>query len=255
MKLEIKKHEKALKEKVFFTKNRWPHFDLLFNDIKKLSKKKIYKVISIERTNLYGAISLFAPFFSDKEFISIDCSPKKILKRGAYNKKFVSSSEIIKTKATKFSNYKKLTSEKNSCDLIIIPNLMHHIYDYDKLIKNCKKILKKDGLIYIFEPLLRELHQMPEDYFRFTPYSLKKVLSKSGFKNIKIKTSGGAFSAALYCLHQASEYLPQKKRISFEKKYLKKEFESLMKLEKKYKKNLIRKNTFFPVSFSILAKS
>ena len=84
---------------------------------------------------------------------------------------------------------------------------MHHIYDYDKLIKNCKKILKKDGLIYIFEPLLRELHQIPEDYFRFTPFSLKEILSKNNFKDIKIKTSGGAFSAALYCLHQASEYL------------------------------------------------
>lgn len=255
MKIKLKKHEKALKEEVFFTTNRWPHFNLLFDDIKKLSKKKINKIICIERTNLYGAISLFKPFFSDKEFTSVDCSPTKILKRGAYNKKLVSSDKIIKTKVTKFSNYKKLISKKNSCDLVLIPNLMHHIYDYDKLIKNCKKILKKDGLIYIFEPLLRELHQIPEDYFRFTPFSLKKILSKNGFKDIKTKTSGGAFSAALYCLHQASEYLPKKEKKAFEKKFLKKEFNTLIKLEKKYKKNLIRKNTFFPVSFSMLAKT
>ena len=103
--------------------------------------------------------------------------------------------------------------------------------------------------------MLRELHQIPEDYFRFTPFSLKKILSKNGFKDIKTKTSGGAFSAALYCLHQASEYLPKKEKKAFEKKYLKKEFNSLIKLEKKYKKNLIRKNTFFPVSFSLLAKT
>ena len=81
MKIKLKKHEKALKEEVFFTTNRWPHFNLLFDDIKKLSKKKINKIICIERTNLYGAISLFKPFFSDKEFISVDCSPTKILKR------------------------------------------------------------------------------------------------------------------------------------------------------------------------------
>jgi hypothetical protein len=41
MNLKLKKHEKTLKEKVFFTKDRWPHFNLLFDDIKKLSKKKI----------------------------------------------------------------------------------------------------------------------------------------------------------------------------------------------------------------------
>ena len=40
MKIKLKKHEKALKEEVFFTTNRWPHFNLLFDDIKKLSKKK-----------------------------------------------------------------------------------------------------------------------------------------------------------------------------------------------------------------------
>ena len=37
---KITKHEEALKNDIFFTKKRWPHFNLLFNDIKKLSKNK-----------------------------------------------------------------------------------------------------------------------------------------------------------------------------------------------------------------------
>ena len=33
-------------------------------------------------------------------------------------------------------------------------------------------------MLYIFEPTIREIHQAPDDYFRFTPYSLKKILRK-----------------------------------------------------------------------------
>ena len=77
-------HEKNLKKDVFFTDSKWPHFELLFNDLKKLSKKvkKTGIVISLERTNLYGGSSLFAPFFKKGVFISVDCTSKKLLKRG-----------------------------------------------------------------------------------------------------------------------------------------------------------------------------
>ena len=83
----LKAHEKVLKEEIFFTKTKWPHFDLLFEDIqyfsKKIAKNKI--IVSLERNRLYGGISLFAPFFKQK-FISIDCYTEKLFKRGAYNK-------------------------------------------------------------------------------------------------------------------------------------------------------------------------
>ena len=78
----LKDHEKALKENVFFTKTKWPHFELLFKDINFISKKikKKSTVISLERTSLYGNVSLFAPYFNKCEFISVDCS-NKILKK------------------------------------------------------------------------------------------------------------------------------------------------------------------------------
>ena len=35
---KLNQHENYLKKEVFFTETKWPHFNLLFNDIKKLSK-------------------------------------------------------------------------------------------------------------------------------------------------------------------------------------------------------------------------
>ena len=102
--------------------------------------------------------------------------------------------------------------------MIIIPNLMHHIYDHHHLLKQCKSILKKGGDLYIFEPTLREIHQLPEDYFRFTPYGLENILKSVGFKKVKHDFSGGPFTAILYCIDQAMQYLPKNKIGHFKKK-------------------------------------
>lgn len=255
MNIKLLNHENELKKKVFFIHEKWPHFNILFEDIKSLSrKKKIKKIISLERGNLYGKISLFSPYFENKNFISVDCSTSKIRKRGEYNKSKVESKKIIKNKISLFRNSNNLNMKSSSADLIIIPNLMHHIFDHNKLLLQCKKILKKGGYLYIFEPILRELHQKPEDFFRFTPFGLEKIIKNIGFKNIKFRFSGGPFTAAYYCLDQALEYIPLNHQKKFKKDFINGNLKKLIHLEKKYKKNLVRKNTSFPVSFSTLIR-
>ena len=103
-------------------------------------------------------------------------------------------------------------------DLVIIPNLMHHINNIDILLNQAKKILKKKGKIYIFEPMVRELHQIPEDYFRVTPFGFKFLLKKKKFKNFKIRYDGsisnccrniGSYSSDTFrvnCGHIASNF-------------------------------------------------
>ena len=61
----LKKHYTTIKDEVFFVDKKWPHFEILFDDIVKLSKRfrKNKNILSIERGGLYGNVSLFAPFF------------------------------------------------------------------------------------------------------------------------------------------------------------------------------------------------
>ena len=252
---KLNTHENFLKKKIFFTNTKWPHFDLLFNDIKKLSKsiKRKSCVVSLERNNLYGGTSLLAPFFSKHNFISVDCITPELKKRGKYNsKKIIGNSKIIYFKRSYQFDYRKIKLKSNYADLIIIPNLMHHINDVDTLLNQAKRILKKKGKIYIFEPMVRELHQIPEDYYRITPYGFKYLLTKKKFKNFKIKFNGGPFTAIIYCWDQALQYLP-KKIMKKKSKWLEKNIGNLRALDKKYKNNLHRKNTSFPMSYSLLA--
>jgi len=252
--ISLAEHEKFLKEKIFFTETKWPHFKLIFDDLKSFSKKikKNSTIVSLERNTLYGGISLFAPFFNKHNFISIDCISSRLKKRGAYNKINKKAKIITKKKNYQF-DYRNIKLKKNLADLVIIPNLMHHIEDVNILLRQVKSILKNNGKIYIFEPLVRELHQVPEDYFRITPYGFRSMLKNLNFSNFKIKFNGGPFTAIGYCWDQAIQFLPKNLREQ-KKNWLNKEFLKFIQLDKKYKKNKVRKNTIFPMSFSIKAK-
>ena len=254
--LNLKNHEKYLRKDLFLTDTKWPQYNLLFEDIKRLAKifKKNKKIIFLERNLLYGGNSLFKPFFNLNQVTSIDCSPKKTKKRGRYQYKYIKNKNIIKSsKSNKLhSDYRKINLNSNFADLIIIPNLIHHISDHNKLFKECRRILKRNGKLYIFEPTLREVHQNPDDFVRFTPMGLLNILKQNRFKKNKVKTVGGAFTASIYCLNQAIQYLPKKEKKNLSYLVSKNFFKKIVNLEKKYKINLSRKNSSFPTAFSLL---
>ncbi len=244
-------HEKYLRKKIFFSNTKWPQYNLLINDIKLLSKKtkKNSKILFLERTNLYGGVSLLAPFFGLNETMSVDYSTKRILRRKSYVKNLMNEKDII---VEKFNKNKIL--KKNYFDLIIIPNLIHHLKNSDEILKKGFELLKKKGQIYIFEPTLREIHQKPDDYIRYTPYGMKAKLDQLGYKNIKFKTTGSAFSSTIYCLDQAIQYLPNALKKKYSEKIFPKFYKEFMFFEKKYKINKVRKHTIFPTAFSIIGK-
>ena len=97
------------------------------------------------------------------------------------------------------------------------------------------------------------MHQVPEDYYRITPFGFKSILSKFNFSNFRIKYDGGPFTAIGYCWDQAIQFLPKSLRDK-KTRWLNKEMKTFIQLDKKYKKNKVRKNTVFPMSFSLEAK-
>lgn len=87
---------------------------------------------------------------------------------------------------------------KDGCtDTIIAFNLLEHIYRYGNFVRECRRVLKKNGRLYIFVPFLVRYHPDPQDYFRFTYEALNKIIVGSGFKVESIREVGrGPFTAA-----------------------------------------------------------
>lgn len=91
----------------------------------------------------------------------------------------------------------KLPLEDSSADIVLVFNLLEHIYDNSVLVKEIKRVLRDGGEVIGSVPFLVGYHADPHDYWRFTSESLKKIFLQSGFTSIKLKIIGrGPFTAA-----------------------------------------------------------
>ena len=82
-------------------------------------------------------------------------------------------------------NYKKIKLPNSFADLIIVPNLMHHIDDVGVLLRQIKRILKKNGKSLHIRAISKRATSSSRDYYRITPYGFKKLLKKNGFSNFQ----------------------------------------------------------------------
>ena len=92
---------------------------------------------------------------------------------------------------------KPLPIKENEFDYVLCFNLLEHIFNYKPLIGESRRVLKENGKLIGFVPFLKNIHPDPNDYFRYTHSTLRKLFKKTGFKEIKIEAIGcGPFSAS-----------------------------------------------------------
>lgn len=126
-----------------------------------------------------------------------DIKNKQILEIGAgegykVEKYFDISNDYIKTDLIDYENVVKLDVTKDKLetkyDVIICLNVLEHIYDYEAALANIYNGLKKGGSLFLSIPMFYPLHMLPDDYWRFTPSTLKKLLAN--YEDVTIKTNG-----------------------------------------------------------------
>lgn len=71
---------------------------------------------------------------------------------------------------------------------IICTEVLEHVQNYQKLINEMYRVMKKDGRAIITVPWSARYHYIPYDFFRYTPSSLKIMFSQ--FKEVKIQNRG-----------------------------------------------------------------
>ncbi len=117
-----------------------------------------------------------------------------------------------------------------SADLLLIPNVIHHVRKQDEMFAEFARLLKPGAVGYLFEALLRELHQQPDDYLRYTPYGFESMLTRHGLRMTDWRPAGGPFEAIAYCWVQALQYLPPDEREEREGWFFREHFPALMEL-------------------------
>jgi SAM-dependent methyltransferase len=93
----------------------------------------------------------------------------------------------------------------NSVDLVLSIQVLEHVVSPAQIVAEMYRVLKPGGKIIMTAPQGWHEHQQPHDYFRFTRFSLSRLLREAGFRRVEVGPIGGYF----YYLGHRFTYLPK----------------------------------------------
>lgn len=89
-------------------------------------------------------------------------------------------------------------------DSVVCHQVLEHIAEPAKALQEMHRVLKPEGHLVLSVPHLSRLHELPHDYFRYTPNGIAALAEQTGFEVEQISTFGGVFT---FLHHQFSTIL------------------------------------------------
>ena len=246
-------HVAFLRERVFQTATRWPHYARLLEDLLNFARGLPPRtdVVILERSSAYGGDSLFAPLFPDQHVFVVDCEPGGTAAPDAYQTSWTDDPRCIHVRANRRAPIHMTGLDDASADVLLVPAVVHHVRDQDAMFAELARVLRPGGTGYLFEALLRELHQLPDDHVRYTPWGMEAALARHGLETTAWKPAAGPFEAIAYCWVQALQHLPPAERAVHERWFTTEHLPLLLAMDDRYPRSLSRGHTACPVAYSI----
>lgn len=153
----------------------------------------------IVRTSILKAINWALPHLHG-ELLDIGCG------KMPYKKYILESSEVKNYTGLDIENaleYDQIIRPDVTWDGIVMPfdaerfdcaigtEVLEHCPEPEVVLKETYRVLKPNGVFFFTVPFLWNLHEVPHDEYRYTPFSLERHLKNSWFKEIEIYATGG----------------------------------------------------------------
>ena len=94
----------------------------------------------------------------------------------------------------------QLPIKDKSVDTILCTGVLEHTSDPSKAVAEIHRVLKINGKAFFETPFIQTIHAAPEDYFRWTPEGLKKLMT--AFEITEIDVVAGPASALAWQLQE-----------------------------------------------------
>jgi SAM-dependent methyltransferase len=91
---------------------------------------------------------------------------------------------------------RRLPFEDNEFDHVLLFNALYIANDPGFTLMEAKRVLKKNGSLFLSVPFVMNEAPEPHDYRRFTSEGTRELLLKAGYRDIEIDSIGERFSAA-----------------------------------------------------------
>jgi SAM-dependent methyltransferase len=93
-----------------------------------------------------------------------------------------------------------LPLEAESFDCVICTEVLEHCPEPTNVLREIARVLKPGGRVFLTTPFLRPLHEMPHDYYRYTPSGLAQLAKTTGLLVRSIRPRGDYTAVALVTL-------------------------------------------------------
>jgi SAM-dependent methyltransferase len=93
-----------------------------------------------------------------------------------------------------------LPLEDRTADAALLTQVLEHVADPPGVLAEVARVLRPRGGIFLTVPFVWELHELPFDFWRFTPASLKRLLTAAGFVDVQIEARNDCFATVAQLL-------------------------------------------------------
>jgi SAM-dependent methyltransferase len=120
----------------------------------------------------------YRPYFKDHRYIAAD---------------FCQVEDKNYTRMDVVTDLMRLALKDESIDVVLNIEVLEHVPEPMQMLRELNRVLKPGGLLYLTCPLNWGVHEAPYDFYRYTPFALKKMFTEAGFNPLEIKPKGGYY--------------------------------------------------------------
>lgn len=86
---------------------------------------------------------------------------------------------------------REIPLEAESVDCVMATEFLEHYAEPENALREIRRVMKPHGKIFATVPFVWNLHEIPHDEYRYTPYSIERHFENAGFREITVKALGG----------------------------------------------------------------
>jgi SAM-dependent methyltransferase len=87
-------------------------------------------------------------------------------------------------------------------DVVFLMEVLEHVRTPERALAEIHRVLKKEGMLLLSTPFLFEIHDRPDDYYRFTEFGLRHLLR--GFRHVEVRRRNGYIKSLIVPLLRLS---------------------------------------------------
>lgn len=161
--------------------------------------------IYITRNQLFKHIQSSIPFFKGK-LLDVGCGVmpyRKFINSNAEISEYIgmdlqNSAVYGHAQPDIFWDGFNIPLDANTVDSVLLTEVLEHCPEPLKVLNDINRVLKVDGTVVFSVPFLWYLHESPWDFYRYTPFAIKKMFQETGFDFEKLEIYGSNDLAFLH---------------------------------------------------------